>query len=49
MKHTCFLNVKIENECLCFGSSCSTYCMDNGECVDVLDNPEFDDLEVAFE
>lgn len=49
VKHTCFLNVKIENECLCFGSSCSTYCMDNGECVDVLDNPEFDDLEVAFE
>lgn len=50
--HTCFLNVEIENECQCFGTSCSTYCMDNGECVDVLKGEDTSNpsaLQTAFQ
>jgi len=46
-KHTCALNQKVEN-CKCFGNDCSDWCMDNGECVDVLKNPGAESLQGAF-
>lgn len=46
-EHTCALNQKVDN-CKCFGQTCNKWCMDNGECVDVLENPVRSDLESAF-
>lgn len=45
--HTCALNQKVEN-CKCFGNDCSDWCMDNGECVDVLENPDAELMESTF-
>ena len=51
-KHTCTANSKVVGGCVCFGQTCSDWCMDNGECVDVLEggdtlNPSA--LQTAFE
>lgn len=47
VNHACALNQKVDG-CECFGQTCNKWCMDNGECVDVLENPVRSDLESAF-
>lgn len=46
--HTCTLNSEDISGCYCFGNACSLWCLDNGECVDMLNNPNSADLENAF-
>ncbi len=46
--HTCTLNSKDISGCDCFGNTCSLWCLDNGECVDMLEDPNSADLENAF-
>lgn len=46
-EHTCDLNKKVEG-CTCFGETCNKWCMDNGECVDVLEDPDAALLVDAF-
>lgn len=45
--HTCELNKEAAG-CICYGSVCNDYCMDNGDCVDMLENPDMADLVDAF-
>jgi hypothetical protein len=46
--HTCTLNSEDTSGCVCFGNTCSLWCLDNGECVDMLDSPTSADLQNAF-
>ena len=46
-KHTCTDNAEASG-CVCYGTTCNKWCMDNGECVDVLEDPVRSDLENAF-
>lgn len=46
-EHTCALNQKVE-DCKCYGETCNKWCMDNGECVDVLEDPDAALLVSAF-
>lgn len=45
--HTCEDNSQADG-CYCYGSECTGYCMDNGECVDILISPTQTDLQAAF-
>lgn len=45
--HTCPLNQAVSN-CKCFGNTCNHWCLDNGECVDMIENPTSNQLEEAF-
>ena len=45
--HTCEDNAQASG-CICYGSECTGYCMDNGACVDILENPSTTELENAF-
>ena len=47
VEHTCTDNAQADG-CYCYGSQCTGYCMDNGECVDILENPNTAELENAF-
>ena len=48
VEHTCDNNAQA-NGCLCYGEICDKWCMDNGECVDILENPTtLGVLESAF-
>ena len=46
-EHTCDLNKKVYG-CKCFGTTCNKWCMDNGECVEVLVDPLVDSLQSTF-
>ena len=46
--HTCTLNSEDTSGCDCFGNTCSLWCLDNGECVDMLVNPTSAQLEIEF-
>jgi len=45
--HTCPLNQDV-SDCMCFGNTCSLWCLDNGECVDMIENPTSVQLKTAF-
>ena len=47
VEHTCTDNAQASG-CTCFGTTCNKWCMDNGECVDVLENPGAESLQDAF-
>lgn len=46
--HNCALNQPLTASCSCFGEACDKWCMDNGECVDILDSPDNAELNTAF-
>ena len=48
VQHDCDLNQPLSTTCRCFGVLCDKWCMDNGECVDILDSPDNAELNTAF-
>lgn len=48
VERTCTDNAQASG-CLCYGEPCNKWCMDNGECVDVLENPDAESLQNAFD
>ena len=45
--HTCALNQKVDG-CKCFGNDCSDWCMDNGECVDIVGESDSNDIDAVI-
>jgi len=46
VEHTCTDNAQA-SECTCYGTTCNKWCMDNGECVDIVDTSVSNDIDAV--